>query len=170
LEYASENDLTITAFLWATWLEEDADGINILIITPEREAQEERMKEYVKHASPVRMGSDGAPYYPTFILREAWDACTRSDAPITAGVHEVTKLKLIPALRDIIQKGDYIGKFDVGTQRPDGIVGFHFFTGLVSLAGRNLTMGVPVYRDAEGNNSYDIGKISTDEDGGDANQ
>src|SRR6267142_136763 len=41
LEYASENDLTITAFLWATWLEEDADGINILIITPEREAQEE---------------------------------------------------------------------------------------------------------------------------------
>ena len=106
MEYASENDLTIIAFLWATWLEEDADGINILIITPEREAQEERMKEYVKHASPARMGSDCA-YYPAFILRKAWEACTRTDAPVTAGVHEVTKLKLIPALRDIIQKGDF---------------------------------------------------------------
>src|SRR3989442_11893914 len=79
LEYASEDDLTITAFLWATWLEEGGDGINILIITPEREAQEERMKEYVKHASPARMGSDCA-YYPAFILRKAWEACTRTDA------------------------------------------------------------------------------------------
>src|SRR5437867_11142539 len=82
LQYAQENDLTITAYLWATWLEEDGDGINLLIITPEREIQEERMKDYVKHASPSHLGSDGAPYYPAF-----------------------TKLKLIPALPDIIQKG-----------------------------------------------------------------
>ncbi len=114
------------------------------------------------------MGSDGVPYYPAFILREAWVACTRTDEPVEAGVHEITKLKLMPALPEIMQKGDYIGKFDVGTPRPDGIVGFHFFTGLVSLAGRNLTMGVPVYRDAEGNNSYDIGELGTDEDEGDA--
>ena len=55
LQYAQENDLTITAFLWATWLEEDGDGINLLIITPEREIQEERMKDYVKHASPSHL-------------------------------------------------------------------------------------------------------------------
>ncbi len=52
LEYIQENELTLTAFLWGTWLEQDADGIDILIITPDRKAQEQRMKEYVKNASP----------------------------------------------------------------------------------------------------------------------
>lgn len=67
-------------------------------------------------------------------------------------------LRLIPAVADIISKGEYTGSRDLSKPRKDSIVRFHRFEADVSLAGKNWRAAVLVGEDQHGNLFYDLFK------------
>ncbi len=65
------------------------------------------------------------------------------------------KLRLVPAIPNIIAHGDYEGRAEVA-RRPDGIVAFHYFGGDVRLGERVVRVGVTVAEDDQGNKFYNL--------------
>jgi hypothetical protein len=66
------------------------------------------------------------------------------------------KWRLVPALRDIIEKGDYRGPAELTKERDDGIVRFHWIEADVQLGGRMLRVGVNVAEDKIGRKFYNL--------------
>ena len=69
---------------------------------------------------------------------------------------DLTKAQLIPAIPDILQKGEYKGRFPLEKARDDGFVAFHFFEANVEVGGQIVPAGVTVGEDAYGNLVYNI--------------
>lgn len=69
---------------------------------------------------------------------------------------DINKLKAIPALKDIIEKGDYIGEEQPSHERKDGIIKFHRINHDVSLAGKKENMSVLIGEDRQGNRFYNL--------------
>ncbi len=68
---------SITAFLWDKWFEEDADGMNLLIITPKRQLQESSMIDQLSKVAPVETDENGNATYTIGDLEAAWHQCTQ---------------------------------------------------------------------------------------------
>ena len=69
---------------------------------------------------------------------------------------DTTKLRLLPAVPDIIEGGKYGGRRVAETPRRDGVVAFHWFEASVDLDGRPVRVGITVYEDARGNKFYNL--------------
>lgn len=69
---------------------------------------------------------------------------------------DLLKAKLIPAIPDILQRGQYMGAEEVYKQRNDDIVAFHYFSDMVDVGGETLRAAVSVAEDADGNLLYNI--------------
>lgn len=69
---------------------------------------------------------------------------------------DLDKVRLIPAIKAIIENGDYSGRFPV--TRDDGIVAFHHFEAPVQLGDRVVSAGVSVAEDANGNLFYNLNR------------
>ena len=69
--------ISITGFLWGKWAEEDNDDLNLLIITPERDAQKRRMLACLDEMEPAKRDAGGNDYYSLAVLDEAWTHCVR---------------------------------------------------------------------------------------------
>ena len=70
--------------------------------------------------------------------------------------NDALKAKLLPAVRSLIQSGEYHGREELYKQRADSITAFHFFSGKVSVDGKVVTAGVTVGEDAFGNLFYNV--------------
>jgi hypothetical protein len=76
----------------------------------------------------------------------------------TTSLSAPERLKLLPAVKDVIEKGDYLGRSELKKPRNDNIVAFHYFEGNVSLNGKAHFIGVSVGEDAFGNKFYNLVK------------
>lgn len=68
---------------------------------------------------------------------------------------DALKAKLFPAIRDVIEQGEYHGR-EVVTGRRDDIVAFHYFDGFVDVGGDVVQVGATVAEDSRGNLFYNI--------------
>jgi hypothetical protein len=65
------------------------------------------------------------------------------------------RLKLLPAVKPLIEKGDYIGR--AGAEgRSDGMVAFHYFEGNVKIGNQTKFIGVSAAEDRNGNRFYNL--------------
>lgn len=69
---------------------------------------------------------------------------------------DLGKIKAIPALKDIIEKGEYQGAEDLLHPRQDGIIKFHRINHDVSIEGHKENMSVLVGEDRDGNRFYNL--------------
>lgn len=69
---------------------------------------------------------------------------------------DIEKVKAIPALKDIIENGNYQGAEDLAHDREDGITKFHRINHDVSIAGHKENMSVLIGEDREGNRFYNL--------------
>lgn len=74
------------------------------------------------------------------------------------------KLLLMPALKAVIEKGDYEGREKVSHPRKDEIVAFHLIKANVSLAGRLKEVRVEIGEDTQGHLFYDLFPDRTEHD------
>jgi hypothetical protein len=107
-------------------------------------------------------------------LAESWyDSVLRKGPPAKTVIGDVTftrtgrrkirafsadpnKLRLLPAVRDILERGDYLGREAPNHPRTDGIVAFHRFAADVDVAGAMQRAHVLVSEDEYGNKFYDM--------------
>lgn len=66
------------------------------------------------------------------------------------------KLKLLPAVADIIRLGQYQGREDLSRDRDDGIIYFHRINADVNKDNKSFYVSVLVYEDEAGNKFYNI--------------
>ena len=66
------------------------------------------------------------------------------------------KVRLLPAIRPVIESGAYEGRQALTKSRKDNIVAFHRFSAPVSIAGETKTVRVLVGEDRHGNLLYDV--------------
>ena len=69
---------------------------------------------------------------------------------------DIEKIKAIPALKDIIEKGQYQGSEDLAHPRQDGIIKFHRINHDVSINGQKENMSVLIGEDRDGNRFYNL--------------
>lgn len=69
---------------------------------------------------------------------------------------DIEKIKAIPALKDIIEKGKYQGSEDLAHPRQDGIIKFHRINHDVSINGQKENMSVLIGEDRDGNRFYNL--------------
>ena len=69
---------------------------------------------------------------------------------------DINKVKAIPALKDIIEKGKYQGEEEPKHKREDGIVKFHRINHNVSISGKKENMSVLIGEDRDGNRFYNL--------------
>lgn len=69
---------------------------------------------------------------------------------------DINKIKAIPALKDIIETGEYQGTEDLKHPRKDGIVKFHRINQNVSIDGKKENMSVLIGEDRDGNRFYNL--------------
>lgn len=69
---------------------------------------------------------------------------------------DIHKIKAIPALKDIIEKGKYQGSEDLSHPRQDGIIKFHRINHNVSIDGHKENMSVLIGEDKNGNKFYNL--------------
>lgn len=69
---------------------------------------------------------------------------------------DINKIKVIPALKDIIEKGKYQGSEDLSHPRQDGIIKFHRINHDVSINGHKENMSVLIGEDRDGNRFYNL--------------
>ena len=69
---------------------------------------------------------------------------------------DIHKIKAIPALKDIIEKGKYQGSEDLAHPRQDGIIKFHRINHDVSIDGHKENMSVLIGEDKNGNKFYNL--------------
>lgn len=69
---------------------------------------------------------------------------------------DIHKIKAIPALKDIIEKGEYQGSEDLAHPRQDGIIKFHRINHNVSIDGHKENMSVLIGEDKNGNKFYNL--------------
>lgn len=66
------------------------------------------------------------------------------------------KAKLTPAIRPIIEKGEYHGRSELTKPRKDDIVAFHYFSGNVLVGDQVVSVGINVGEDSRGNLFYNM--------------
>lgn len=66
------------------------------------------------------------------------------------------KLKLLPAVADIIKHGEYQGKEDISKERADGIMCFHRINTDVKLNDKVFYVSVLIFEDTAGNKFYNL--------------
>lgn len=69
---------------------------------------------------------------------------------------DINKLKVLPAIPDIIQHGKYQGSEDLEHERNDGIAKFHRINGDVSVGEQKENMSVLIAEDVNGNRFYNL--------------
>ncbi len=69
---------------------------------------------------------------------------------------DIEKIKAIPALKDIVEKGKYQGSEDLAHSRQDGIIKFHRINHDVSINGQKENMSVLIGEDRDGNRFYNL--------------
>ena len=69
---------------------------------------------------------------------------------------DIEKIKAIPALKDIVEKGKYQGSEDLAHPRQDGIIKFHRINHDVSINGQKENMSVLIGEDRDGNRFYNL--------------
>lgn len=69
---------------------------------------------------------------------------------------DINKIKAIPALKDIIEKGEYQGEEEPNHKRDDGIVKFHRINSDVIIDRQKENMSVLVGEDRDGNRFYNL--------------
>jgi hypothetical protein len=74
----------------------------------------------------------------------------------SSSLPEPERLKLLPAVKPIIERGDYIGRSNLKEERKDGIVAFHYFEGNIKIGGKPKFLGVSVGEDSRGNKFYNL--------------
>lgn len=66
------------------------------------------------------------------------------------------KWKLVPRLKELIEKADYITRRELNKKRKDDIVVFHWLEGNVDLDGERLRVGFQIGEDSKGNKFYNL--------------
>ena len=69
---------------------------------------------------------------------------------------DIEKIKAIPALKDIIEKGKYQGAENLSHSRTDGIIKFHRINADVSINEHKENMSVLIGEDRDGNRFYNL--------------
>lgn len=75
---------------------------------------------------------------------------------LKANSADIQKVKAIPALKDIIEKGQYQGAEDLTHPRQDGIIKFHRINHVVSIGSHKENMSVLIGEDKNGNRFYNL--------------
>jgi hypothetical protein len=70
----------------------------------------------------------------------------------SSALSDSEKLKLLPAVKNIIEHGDYIGR----TDGKGSVVAYHYFEGNVTIGGVKKFVGVTVGEDNRGNKFYNL--------------
>jgi len=96
--------------------------------------------------SPAKRDGFGIVEF-TRVGRNKLDSASRPDPK---------RLKLLPAVRLIIERGDYIGCAELSKERKDGLVAFHYFEGNVMVGGEKKFAGVSVGEDAFKHKFYNL--------------
>ena len=69
------NPDSLEGFTFWKWLEEDGDGINLVITDARRQAVEDCMAEFLTKQAASHIDETGNAVYPVEALEEAWRAC-----------------------------------------------------------------------------------------------
>lgn len=69
---------------------------------------------------------------------------------------DVRKWKLIPQLKELVEKAEYIERHELYKQRHDNIVAFHWLETDVLLDDERLRVGLQIAEDAAGNKFYNL--------------
>jgi hypothetical protein len=80
----------------------------------------------------------------------------RSKLKVKSFSGDPLKLKVLPAVRNVIEQGVYEGREQLHKERKDGIIAFHKFSGNVTLGNRLVRIEVLVAEDRNGNKHYDL--------------
>ena len=75
---------------------------------------------------------------------------------LKANSADIEKIKAIPALKDIVERGKYRGSEDLTHPRQDGIIKFHRINHDVSIDGHTENMSVLIGEDRDGNRFYNL--------------
>ncbi len=86
---------------------------------------------------------------PVVFTRKGWDELRNTGT-------DPRKWRMLPALRQIVEKADYIGPVPLAKPRTDGIVQFHWLEAVVELAGKPLRVGVQIGEDAKGRKFFNL--------------
>jgi len=106
-------------------------------------------RDYFKaHLQGTRVTRDG--FGDVRISGKGWDKLKRG---LTT---DTLRVQLIPAIPDIITKGEYHGRQEPVRQRKDKIVAFHFFTASIDVDGKVVEAGISVAEDNRGNLFYNL--------------
>jgi len=116
-------------------------------LTPENSVAAARayFKEHLQGKSVHRDG-----FGEVRISGKGWDKLKRG---LTT---DPLRVQLIPAIPDVIRKGEYQGRQEPTSPRKDDIVAFHVFTAPVEVNGRTVEVGVSVAEDSFGNLFYNL--------------
>ena len=60
-------------FIHEQFMEEDGDGINLIIISDQRQKLEDKMNELSKTLIPAKVGDKGYKFFKVSELRELWE-------------------------------------------------------------------------------------------------
>ena len=77
---------------------------------------------------------------------------------------EPDKLRMVVALKDLIENGDYVRKKELNKPRADGIVAFHIVDGDLTVSGNLFRARVYIGEDAKGNLFYQLATDAAAED------
>lgn len=68
------------------------------------------------------------------------------------------KTQLLPAVKSVIEAGEYLGRSPIDKKRSDNIIAFHYFEGKVQIGEDIYDAGVSVGEDNKGNLFYNVNK------------
>jgi hypothetical protein len=75
-----KSQATVASYLALTWLEEDDDGINLIIVDERRERLKRQMIERLRSEPPIRVDEHGHKYYSFDTLDRVWADVSATDS------------------------------------------------------------------------------------------
>ena len=140
-----------------TFYQEQADGGQPTVIVRGDELgvpEGAEIKAYRKAAREVYRELQKTPAYREDLgdiqfTKAGWSEVSHTGA-------DVRKWKLIPQLKKLIEKAEYIERHELYKQRHDNIVAFHWLETDVLLDNERLRVGLQIAEDADGNKFYNL--------------
>lgn len=140
-----------------TFYQEQADGGQPTVIVRGDELgvpEGAEIKAYRKAAREVYRELQKTPAYREDLgdiqfTKAGWSEVSHTGA-------DVRKWKLIPQLKELVEKAEYIERHELYKQRHDNIVAFHWLETDVLLDDERLRVGLQIAEDAAGNKFYNL--------------
>lgn len=112
------------------------------------------LKEYQKAAREIYRDLQKTPAYRDDLGQIQFTGAGFGEMKKTGA--DARKWMLVPKLKEIIERAEYIQRKEADKQRRDRVVAFHWLEADVKLDGTLLRVGVHVAEDASGNKFYNL--------------